>query len=101
MVLKLLSTLDIMATSRISWCMHRRSTFDGSIYQIYDSLLTHAFLWRHNFRAIILAPSVVSAHIQLHTHYLWEIETKDGAKATLKPGPYLLKLNAMNSVLIN
>ena len=31
-----------------------------AVYQIYDSLLTHAFLWRYNFRAIILAPSVVS-----------------------------------------
>ena len=30
------------------------------VYQIYDSLLTHAFPWRYNFRAIILAPSVVS-----------------------------------------
>ena len=43
------------------------------MYQIYDSLLTHAFLWRYNFRAIILAPSVVSYRSVCG-------ETKDGAK---------------------
>ena len=44
------------------------------LYHIYDSLLTHAFLWRYYFRAIILAPSVVSYRLSVCG------ETKDGAK---------------------
>ena len=31
--------------------------------------------------------------------YMWAIETKDGGKVTPKPGPYLLKLNIINSAL--
>ena len=48
--------------SRTFTRQHRRATFDESIYQIYGSLWKHAFLWRHNFGAIILAPSLVSPH---------------------------------------
>ena len=48
------------------------------VYQINDKLCTHAFLWRHNFRTLILAPSVVSVHTQIFICVC--TETTDGAK---------------------